>query len=466
MESLTLTFAVIAVILVILMPLRWGFLVYLATILYYPDYLRIIVGGFTLSAGRIVVVVLLMRCLLDRKLRYCFRWSRLDTLVIIADLIYVIFLSISANTTSAAIKFRCGAMMDTTFAYFATRFIINNVQQVTFLVKGVVVLLIPLALLGAHEASTATSPYDGLLEHRFYAEKWTGAKKFEYNEKGHGGEARSGFFRAQGPHCHTIIFGLSFVVFLPLVWKTLCNSKWCRFRSMACAALAVGALSSMSSGPLIGLIFVGAGLAIEPIKKYIKLLFILFIVMCIYLEFWTDRPHFYHVFASHLAFDEGTAYARTRLLDVAIERLPEYWLTGYGGNDPGWGPYVTGMDYTDVCVHYIALAVMYGLVGLLAYLAVILTAGVRLWRCHGQSNAPCYRDIVWGLLVSLMAILGGHLSISAFGALDPLYSIVFGLIGSVTCLKMTPWMSTQAKGQCSPVGMAFQGQMGTINCQT
>ena len=92
------------------------------------------------------------------------------------------------------------------------------------------------------------------------------------------------------------------------------------------------------------------------------------------------QTHFYYVFLSRLSLDAGTGYDRGLLIDTAIKHLPEYWLAGYGGRDPGWGPELSGLDYTDVCVNYVYLAVMYGVFGLLAYLAIICNLLFSLWR--------------------------------------------------------------------------------------
>lgn len=434
MEAITLGVASVSVLLILLVPPRWGILVFLAVLLCYPDYLRIIPFGFTISAGRIVVTVLLIRCLLDEQLRGGFRWAKLDTLIIAADAVYMLVLSCFAADTLAGIKNQSGVMVDTTFAYFSARLIINNRAVLIHFVKVAAAILVIMAFLSAFEAVTTKSPYKGLLQYRFYADRGPGAYKFRDQEVvvGHGHEARLGFFRAQGPHSHPIIFGASFALLVPLVWKLLYHTRWKSLRTPVCGAIVIGGASSVSSTPFTGLFAALAGLALERWERWGKHLFVLFILSCAFLEFYTGRPHFYYVLLGRLSIQEGTGYDRGRLIDAAMKHLPEYWLAGYGFRDPGWGPEVGGTDYTDVTVHYIYLVVMYGVFGLLAYLVIVFKLLFSLWHKYRRSVETIDRNICWALIVSIAVTLVLDLGVTPFGVLPALYSIIFGIGGSVT----------------------------------
>jgi len=435
MEAITLGIAAIAVLLILLVPPRWGLIVYLVTLLCYPDYLRIIVFGCTVSTGRLIVTALLVRCLLDEQLRQGFRWTKLDTLIIAADAVYMLTLSYAAaDAFVAAIKYQSGAMLDTTFAYFSARLIINNRAVLIHFVKVAAAVLVIMAFLGAFEAVTTISPYKGLLKYRFHAGLSPGDNKFADQEVmvGHGHEERLGFFRAQGPHGHPIIFGASFALLLPLVWKLFYRTRWRHWRIPVCGAIVVGGASSVSSTPFTGLFAALAGLAFERFERWGKQLFVLFILSCVFLEFYTGRPHFYYVLLGRLSIQDGTGYFRGQLIDAAMKHLPEYWLAGYGLRDPGWGPEISGVDYTDVCVHYVYLAVMYGIFGLLAYLAIVFKLLFSLWRKYRRSVETIDRNICWALIVSIAVTLTLDLGGTPFGVLPALYSIIFGIGGSVT----------------------------------
>jgi hypothetical protein len=435
MEQITLCVGLAAVALVLLVPPRWGLIAYLIIQLCYPDYLRIIVFGCTVSAGRLIVTALLVRCLLDEQIRRGFQWTKLDTLIIAADAVYMLALSYAAaDAFVAGIKYQSGAMLDTTFAYFSARLIINNRAVLVHFAKGAAIVLVIMAFLGVFEAVTTISPYKGLLKYRFHAGLSPGDDKFADQEVivGHGHEERLGFFRAQGAHGHPILFGASFALLVPLVWKLFYHTRWKRLRIPVCGAIVIGGASSVSSTPFTGLLAALAGLAFERFERWGKQLFVLFILSCVFLEFYTGRPHFYYVLLGRLSIQEGTGYDRGRLIDAAIKHLPEYWLAGYGFRDPGWGPEVSGADYTDVTVHYVFLAVMYGIFGLLAYLAIMFKLLFSLWRKYRRSVETIDRNICWALIVSIVVTLILDLGVTPFGVLPALYSIIFGIGGSVT----------------------------------
>jgi hypothetical protein len=440
MEGITLCVGLVGVALVLIVPPRWGILVYLVTLLCYPSYLRIIVFGCTVSAGRIVVTALLIRCLLDEQLRRGFRWTKLDTLIIIADAVYMLAQSFTVGDIPAVIKVRSGIMMDTTFAYFSVRLIINNRAVLVHFVKVAAAILVVMAFLGAFEAITTISPYKGLMKYHFYADRVLGANKFATKEVivGHGHEERLGFFRAQGPHGHPIIFGASFAVLLPLVWKLFYHTRWRHWRIPVCGVIVVGGASSNSSTSFGGLLAALAGLTFERLERWGKLFVVLAVLSCLFVEFYSDRP-FYTVLFSRLSIGGGSGYARARLVDAAVKHLPEYWLAGYGFRDPGWGPEVGGADYTDPCINYVYLAIMYGIFGLLAYLAIVFNLLFSLWRKYRRSVEIIDRNICWALIASILVILTLDLGVAPFGVLPSLYSIIFGIGGSV----ISPYFNRQ-----------------------
>jgi hypothetical protein len=377
---------------------------------------------------------------MDNQLRRSFQWIKLDTLIIIADAVYIIALS-CAGAGLDGIKLRSGAMMDTTFAYFSVRLIINNRAVLVHFVKVASIILAIMALLGAVEAVTTISPYKGLLKYRFHAGLEPSDRNLARQEvvMGHGHEERSGFFRAQGPHPHPITFGASFALFVPLVWKLFPYTRWKNLRTPVCGAIVAGGASSVSSTPFGGLLVALAGLAFERFQRWGKHLFVSFVLLCILAGIHTDSPHFYYVFFGRLSFAGGDGYFRSQLIDAAIEHLPEYWLAGYGFKDPGWGAEISGIDYTDLTIHYVHLAVMYGVFGLLAYLAIVFNLLFSLWQKYRRSIETFDRNICWALIVSIAVTLILDLGVAPFGVLPALYSIIFGIGGSVT----SPYFNSQ-----------------------
>ena len=90
MQNVTITVAVLFSTLVLFLPPAYALAAYIAALLWYPYYLTVSVGTMELLMGRMVVSVLLFRCLLDDNIRSKFVWCRLDTWVSLCTLACVI----------------------------------------------------------------------------------------------------------------------------------------------------------------------------------------------------------------------------------------------------------------------------------------------------------------------------------------------------------------------------------------
>ena len=84
MQHITLAIGLLDTILVLLLPPVYALVAYFAALVWYPDYLRASLGTMDISVGRIVVTVLLLRCLCDSRIYRKFVWSRFDTLIMLS----------------------------------------------------------------------------------------------------------------------------------------------------------------------------------------------------------------------------------------------------------------------------------------------------------------------------------------------------------------------------------------------
>ena len=267
MQGVTLIIAIILSVLALTLRPRHALVVYITGLLWYPSFLAISIGTIDIMVGRIVVVVLLLRCLSNDRIRSKFKWSRLDTWVAYSMMVYVGVVLVT-RPTFPAIENRGGFVMDTWLAYMVARFIITDRAELISVIKCVSIVLIPLAILGCIEALTGWQPFVPLRRFR----PWN--PEFGITNVG----SRWGFTRAIGPFSHPILFGGGFAMFLPLIYY-LRHEKdhWRRLAYPLSAVAVVGALSSMSSGPWIMVIVVIFCLAMERYKQWTKSMIIFLI---------------------------------------------------------------------------------------------------------------------------------------------------------------------------------------------
>ena len=418
MQGVTLTFAIIISLLAVTLRPSYALAAYITGLLWYPSFLAVSIGTIDILVGRIVVVVLLLRCLFDDQIRSKFTWSRLDTCVALSMLIYVgVWLSAVPETMLSLIENRGGFVLDTWFAYMVTRFIVTDRARLISLAKCISIVLVPLAILGVIESFTSWQPFAPL---RRYC-PWSSEISIR--------DQRWGLTRAIGPFSHPILFGGSFAMFLPLIFYLRHQRNYWRTLAYVLSGIVlVGALSSMSSGPWVMVIVVIFCLIMERYKQWVKPLIIFSVFSCISIGVLSNRP-FYHVLASYANLTGGSGWHRARLIDLAIEDFNEWWFAGYRGEDPGWGQHL-GMSHTDVTNEFILAGVKYGILGVIVLCVVLVVAFRGIISTYKKAIYPVIKSLYWALGSVLFSVLITWLSVSFFGQLMSLFYCMLGIIGS------------------------------------
>ena len=428
MQGVTLTFALIACLLVVTLRPQHALAVFLAALLWYPSYLAVSVGTIDILVGRFVVVVLLVRCICDDELRSKFVWRRLDTFVSLSVLVSIVTYFITGTQPAMLIlEGRGGFLMDTWCAYMAARFIVTDRTRLISLIKCISIVLVPLAMLGVVESLTGWRPFAAL----WHFSPW-------FREGGRFlTEGRFGLNRAVGPFNHAILFGGSFAMFLPLIYYLRHEKKdWRSFAYVLSGIALLGALSSLSSGPWVMVLVVIFCLAMEGHKEWAKRLFIFAVFSCIFIGIVSNRP-FYHVLASAANPLGGASWHRAKLIDLAIEHFGEWWEVGYGDKDPGWGASL-GMVWTDVTNEYILSGVRYGILGVITICAVLAQAFRDLASTHKKMTHPTMKSLCWAFGSLLFGVAVTWMSVSFFGQLMTLFYCCLGMIGSL-CSSKFDW---------------------------
>jgi hypothetical protein len=423
MEWLTACIALAGVGVVLTTTPRWGLAAYLVSLMWYPEYLRIDLGaGF--SAPRIIMLVLLARCLADSAFIRRFRWTTLDSLVAACMVIFsaAMFLSTPLDRW---LESQAGFVMDTFLVYLIVRLVVVDRAALVFLAKVCGLIAVPLAIHGVIETFSGMSLYTDLGQYC----SWAPMKGMIYQQ-------RYGLNRAMGAVGETILFGLGFVTFLPLTWLLRHErGRWKRLSYVLVLLAIVGVLTTISSGPILALIVALFALALEKAKGLVRPILVLVLLGCATIECVSSR-HFWYTLAD-LAMDNESAWYRARLLDVAIEKLPEYWLYGYGRANPGWGKLINGMDWTDGVNDYVVHASNYGIFGLAICMLLQVTAIGRMARIVRRSRDPWIVSAAWALNSTLICLMAAFWSVSLFSIMVTVYYILIALIAAVDVMSRT-----------------------------
>ena len=419
MQTLTFAIAAIASGLVLFLPPLDGLIVYSAAFAYYPTYLSVPLGTIDFTVRRIVILAIFAKIFLQTDLTNRFRFVWLDKLVIVYFAAQVLAGVTTTQFLGAFLENRSGAIFDMLLPYFAVRLIITNKQQYLMLLKAILIIAAPLAIVGLYQCLTGKNPVGFLREYS----AWGGEPYTPI--------ARSGLYRASVTFPMSIMFGLFFAMFGP-VCMALFNEKKGNniLYLLGIILMGIGVFSSMSSGPYLAALLAAIFIAFYHYRRYWKLALTVIILMCGIVEIISNR-HFYDVLGE-FTFSPETAWYRSKLIDVALFQggMSGHWLTGYGEVDPGWGPKIDGRDHTDLVNQYIAVLSCYGLMGLISFIAVIVAALKIIFGVlrAGKSDSDIW--LTWCLLGALVGLLCAFVSVSLFGPPTTVFFMILGFVGS------------------------------------
>jgi len=423
MQGITLLFAGIASILVLRLRPAKAFAIYIAVLIVYPTFLVIQVGTLDISLSRIVVAVLLLRCLRDSALKAKFKWCRLDSWIIFFVILsFAIPMIAWRQPIASVLENRSGALLDTFAAYFVGRLCLTDRGAFITTTKWIALALAPVAILGIVESCSGWQPYRQL---GVYC-PWKTVVDMRPN-------LRSGFFRAVGPFSHPILFGATFAMFMPLVyWLRHERGTWRKLAYILTLTAILGAVSSMASGPWMMIIFMIVFLALERHKHLVKPMVIFVISSCFLIGIISNRP-FYHVIVSKANPIGGSGWHRAKLIDCAIEDFNEWWLVGYGSRSPDWGKSL-GMSWTDITNQYIMFGVQYGILGVVAICGILATSMYMMIQLHRAARDPVIKSLCWALGCTIATLAISFNSAAFFGQAVTLFYCVLGMIGSTDCM--------------------------------
>jgi hypothetical protein len=420
LEGLTLIVAFVASSLIFFLSPLYTLIVYITVLAWYPSYLSIPVGTIDFTVQRIVILAIFTKLFLQTDLPNQFKLIWLDKLIIIYFSAQVISGAITAHSLIALLENRGGAVFDMVLPYFAVRMIIRDKQQYLVLLKAILVIAAPLAVVGFYQCLTGNNPVGFFQEY----DAWSSGRSYQAID-------RSGFYRANVTFSMSIMFGLFFAIFGPACAGILKNIRKDKLLLwIGLTLIGVGVFSSMSSGPMLAALLSIPFITLFHWRKYWKPITIIIIIMCGSVEIISNR-HFYDVLGG-FTFAPGTAWYRSKLIDVALFEggMSGHWLTGFGYNvDPGWGPKVDGRESTDTVNHYLFVLHRFGLVGLIPFLAMNVAVIKRLVYAYKISISDSDKWLVWCLSAGLFGLSCAFMSVSLFGQPTTIYYLMVGFAG-------------------------------------
>ncbi len=386
------------------------------SMLAWPEYLRVPIGLAEMSVPRLLALVVLLQLIAHGRHRDI-SFGAVDNLVVLIWL-WTILATTAAGAEFSHISQMIGRGFDTVLIFFTARLAIASADDAAALFPWLAATALVMCAIGSYEAVAADSPYHWLRRYR----GWSGiVKSTEY---------RYGLFRAAGSTSVSIYFGMAMMLVLGLLMALRgYQSGRIRYAATLLAAL-LAALSSMSSGPWVAC-FMLIGLYLFERREWLikpALLFAAFLTLL--LELASNR-HFYHLI-DYIAISSRNAWYRTRLLEVAVNNMHEFWLFGAGSSWPHhWAHLIDGRAHIDVVNHFLIVALYGGVLAFSMYVAshlLIIGNIVKAWR---DDQNPERRRLLFGLAVAIVALDASSMSVGLFGPPLLLSHVLLGVAASV-----------------------------------
>ncbi len=443
MQGVTLTISAIACALVFSLSPIYALAVYVAAFSLYPSYLAVPVGTIDFTVLRIVIIAVYAKIFLLTDLPGRFKFSWVDKLVIIY---FVAQFAAGLTTTpsiGAFIENRLGAIFDMVLPYFAVRLIVIDREKYLTLLKCVLVIAAPLAVVGFYQCMTGDNPV-GFLR-AYYA--------WDTGRGGYESMSRFGLVRADVVFTHPIMYGLFFAMFGPVcaglfghVRKSERLLYWA-----AMGLMCMGLFSCVSSGPALAALLSIAFIGFYRYRRYWKVAVVTVVITCALLEIVSNR-HFYDVI-DRFTLSSRTAWYRSRLIDVALYEggMSGHWIAGYGYNtDPGWGTRIDGRPYTDIVNEYLLILSAFGLIGLVPYFAMNIAAVKRLIHSYKVSRRDGDQWLIWCLAAALFGLAGAFVSVSLHGQPTTIFYMLLGFCGAMPAIVRRPKLHPAAAQSGGP----------------
>lgn len=394
------TLAVLAAVLITLLPRRMAMMPILVAVCFLPTGQSLQIAGLHFYLFRLVLLTSLTRVLIRGEVR-SIRWCLLDTLMFWWMAAFVVFGSLSHPGWAAFIT-QGGTTFDWLSSYIVVRSLLRDRNDFILQIRFLAIMIISLAAAMIVERATGRNLFAVL-----------------------GGVAeisglRDGKVRAQGAFKHSILAGTVGATLLPLMIGLIRTRnrrlRWSGVVGSFCAALIVWAAAS--SGAFLAAWGCIATFCIWGLRHSLRLVRVGLLLILLILQAGMNRPVWW-IFDAVGDFAGGTGWHRSYIIDAAIRHWDEWWLIGTSRTVHwgGFNPPPNDPNNVDITNEYIAQAVHGGTLTLCLFLAILWTCFKRLgsaFRAKRGSIEPETEWLAWCTGVALLAHCISFFSISYF----------------------------------------------------
>ncbi len=420
LHPLALACALIAGLLIILLPRRYAIAPILAAAVFISMQQQIVVASLDFNMLRILVVFGWIRLVLRSEFQGL-QLNAIDKGLIIWVVVRTVCYTLLWQTSDAFIN-RLGEAFDVLGIFFLIRFLIRDLQEIEYVIKTLAVICVPLAIAMLIEWSTGKNAFA----------VFGGVPELTV--------VRDDRLRCQGAFKHPIMAGTFAASLLPLflaLWRQN-KEKGKGLAIIGAIAATIVTASTASSGPALTYLAGIAALCLWRARKLLPALLWATACAVLALQIFMKAP-IWALLARFNVFGASTGYHRYYLFDQFIRRFQEWWLIGTKSTAK-WGYFLF-----DITNQYVQIGVSGGLISLGLFLMVIMLCftGLRkaIHAMEGQRGAQLY---FWALGASLFSHVVSFMGVSYFDQIILVWYMLLAMIATANGLAARKIQETSA----------------------
>ena len=401
------------ILLILYLPRKYSFAPLLIMPLYLTISQKIIILSLDLNGIRILYLFYWLKIILKNEYSK-FKFNNLDKSIIL----WLISLFILNNILwkFSHLIYNFGFLYDVIGSYFIFRILIRNIDDIRRIILFISISIIPLGIFMLLESIKGLDIYS----------VYDDTKAIYRHNK----------VRAKGPFLSPILAGTFAATILPLlIYPLLIKYKNKTLYVIAFIACCLIVYSTLSSGPLLALIFGLFGLFSWHYKNYIKDLLLISFVCFILISIIMKAPIWFLYARISSLIGQGGGYHRAFLVQQFI-RYHNEWLLYGTNNTAHWMPYTLAINpnMVDITNHYIVQAIRGGIIPFILFFNILFQTFKLLknsFKLISNENNTI-KLIFWCSGVSLSTHLLSFLSVSYFDQIEIYWFLLLAIISTLT----------------------------------
>ncbi|MBW1929139.1 MAG: hypothetical protein JRH08_04530 [Deltaproteobacteria bacterium] len=386
----------------------------IAGVLYLTQGARVEVFGINFFAMRFLELAGIIRVTLRKE----FSLDEINNVDRVFVFLYFYTMIVSLLHFSEFPVYRIGVTVDAIFCYFTFRGLIKDYEDLEWLLRALVALLVPFLILLFVERLTAYNPFSIV-----------------------GGSSEALWFRHGIPRCigsfrHPDLLGTLGASFLPL-YIALAFGSPDRVKGAIGILLCLAIVwLTNSGGPVIAAAVGSGGWVFWRFRTKTSLILRCIVALFVILALFMKAPIWY-LPDKLSSITGGHGWHRSYLMDIAFKNLGKWWLCGMRISETkDWFPYTVVSGGADITNQYISFGIAAGLaaIGLFTLLLVraFRTIGIALRAVRDVSSKPVEKEfILWGLGVMLLVHVINWFGVTYYDQTSVLYYMQLAAISSL-----------------------------------